>query len=153
MSKYVIEKILEQDDITQEGRIVIRNHLSKKLILFILFPEETLGNNGKLIEDFSEGDILEGNIVIEWAGIRKKTSKSLRHKQAKKSSFSYIEAVVEVVEIVNEDYVYALTSIVEEKILINFEVEKVNFNVGDRILVNGSLTIYSDDYLEDYLDL
>lgn len=151
MSKYIIEKILLQDDITQEGEIVIRNHLSKKLILFILFPKETLGNNGKLIEDFSEGDILEGNIVIEWAGIRKKTNKSLRHKQPRKSS--YIEAVVEVAEIVNEDYVYALTSIVEEKILIQLEDEKVNFNVGDRILVHGGLTIYSDDYLEDYLDL
>lgn len=83
MSKYIIEKILMQDDITQEGEVVIRNHLSKKLKVYIAFPKETLENNDKLIEDFSEGDILEGNIVIEWTGIPQKTRKSLRHRQPK----------------------------------------------------------------------
>lgn len=145
MSKYVIEKIRILDEMSQEGEVVIRNHLSKKLKVYIAFPKETLENNDKRIEDFSEGDILEGNIVIEWVIKPQKTNKSLRHKQPKKSS--HTEAVVEVVEIVDEYSLYALTSIIEEKILIEFE-HKVNFNVGDRIYVEGNLAIYSADYLD-----
>ena len=65
MSKYIIEKVIMQDEISEEGEALIRNHLFKKLRVRFVSPQETLENNDKKVEDFSEGDILEGNIIIE----------------------------------------------------------------------------------------
>lgn len=64
----------------------------------------------------------------------------MRHKQPKKSS--YTEAAVEVAEIVDEYFLYAFTSIIEEKMLIEFE-HKVDFNIWDRIFLEGNLATCS----------
>ena len=129
-----------QDEISEEGGALIRNHLSKKLIVYFVSPQETLENNDEKIEDFSDGDI-----AIKWVTKHQKTNKSLRHKQPKKSG--YTEIVVEVAEIVDKYSLYTFTSIIEEKMLIEFE-HKVDFNIGDRIFLEENLAIYSAEYLD-----
>lgn len=69
----------------------------------------------------------------------------MRHKQPKKSG--YTEIVVEVAEIVDKYSLYTFTSIIEEKMLIEFE-HKVDFNIGDRIFLEENLAIYSAEYLD-----
>lgn len=52
----------------------------------------------------------------------------------------HIEAVVEVVKVVDEYSLYAHSSILEDCILIEFECE-MDYKVGDRVFISGSLEI------------
>ncbi len=117
MSKYIIEKIIMQDEISEEGGALIRNHLSKKLRVYFVSLQETLENNDEKIEDFSDGDI-----AIKWVTKHQKINKSLRHKQPKKSGYT---EVVEVAEIVDKYSLYTFTSIIEEKMLIDLSIKLV----------------------------
>ena len=117
MSKYIVEKIIMQDEISEEGGALIRNHLSKKLRVYFVSPQETLENNDEKIEDFSDGDI-----AIKWVTKHQKTNKSLRHKQPKKSGYT---EVVEVEEIVDKYSLYTFTSIIEEKMLIDLSIKLI----------------------------
>lgn len=52
----------------------------------------------------------------------------------------YVEAVIEVTQIIDKYSVYALSSVLDGNILIEFENE-VNYKVGERVLIVGSLEL------------
>lgn len=85
------------------------------------------------------GDIIEGDLSIELVTISKKTKGENIHCQNILNS-SHIEAVVEVVQIIDNYSVYAYSSIIDDKILIEFE-SPTNYMKGDKIFVCGSLEI------------
>lgn len=136
MDKYMIEE-LHVDGI--ERKAVIRNNLSERLVVYFVEPTEYLESN-----EFSKikkvGDFLEGNIEIDCASVIRKTNVPLMYKQPIFNSY-HIEAVVEVVEVIDEFSLYAITSIIENKVLVDFD-EKVSFNIKDRIFIDGCLSIY-----------
>lgn len=83
--------------------------------------------------------ILEGHISIELVTFSQKADEDLSHHQEIQKS-SHIEAIIEVVQIIDEYSIYALSSILNDKILIEFE-NAVSYKVGERILVIGSLEL------------
>lgn len=52
----------------------------------------------------------------------------------------YVEAVIEVTQIIDKYSVYALSSVLDGNVLIEFENE-VNYKVGERVLIVGSLEL------------
>lgn len=84
-----------------------------------------------------QGDILEGDLYIAYVAIDKKVDEDMMHKYPIPKS-SHIEAVVQVCEIVDEYNLYVSTSLVESKILVEFE-HPVKYNQGDYIYIEGSV--------------
>ena len=89
------------------------------------------------------GDLLEGNVSIGLVTYTQKADKELFHCQEIPNS-PHIEAVVEVSKVVDEYAVYALSSIMETEILVEFETV-IDYQVGDKISVIGSLEIADND--------
>lgn len=89
------------------------------------------------------GDLLEGNVSIGLVTYTQKVDKELFHCQEIPNS-PHIEAVVEVSKVVDEYAMYALSSIMETEILVEFE-SVVDYKVGDKISVIGSLEIADND--------
>lgn len=89
------------------------------------------------------GDLLEGDLFIGLVTYTQKVDKELFHCQEILNS-PHIEAIVEVSKIVDEYAVYAVSSILETEILIEFE-SVVDYKVGDKISVIGSLEIVDND--------
>ena len=88
------------------------------------------------------GDVLNGKLSIQLVSSSKKVNETFSYNQ-KIAKSSHIEAVVEVIQVIAVDSVYVLSSIVPEWILVEFENE-VDYKVGERILVVGSLEIKLD---------
>ena len=86
-----------------------------------------------------KGDVLEGVLSIELVSSSKKVDEELSFYQKIPKS-SHIEAVVEVVQCVDQYSLYALSSILKDNILIDFE-SAVDYKVGEKIFVIGSLEI------------
>ena len=76
---------------------------------------------------------------IDLVTISQKVNKELFHRQEIKSS-PHIEAIVEVTQIIDEYSLYAISSIINDNVLIEFE-SVVDYKVGDRIFVIGSLML------------
>lgn len=85
----------------------------------------------------NQGDILEGDLYIAYVAIDKKVDEDIMHRYPIPKS-SHIEAVVQVCEIIDEYTLYASTSLIENKILVEFE-HSVKYNQGDYIHIEGSL--------------
>ena len=88
------------------------------------------------------GDVLEGDIRIDLVTHSFITKDKLMFIQPIKES-SHIRAIIEV-ENVEDDYsIYARTNICDKNILVEFE-RKVQYNIGDRLYLEGSLEIDLD---------
>lgn len=136
MKKYIINEIYtdgyERFAIIQEGGENV------ELSVHFLEYDEFLENHEKSNKK-KKGDVLEGDLSIELVSSSQKVKEKLSHYQNIQKS-SHIEAVVEVIRVIDEYSLYALSSIVEDNILIEFENE-VDYKVGERVLIIGSLEI------------
>jgi len=134
MKKYVINEI--HSDGYERFAIIEEIGQDVKLNLHFLEYDEYLENSEESRKR-KNGDILEGDISIELVTFSQKVDKDLSHHQIIQKS-PHIEAIVEVVQIIDEYSIYALSSILDDNILIEFE-SAVDYKVGERILIIGSL--------------
>lgn len=134
MKKYVINEIYtdgyERFAVIQESGKDM--NLNVHFIEYVEFIENRAESSKK-----KKGDILEGDLSIELVSSSQKVDKELSYYQKIHKS-SHIEAVVEVVRVIDKYSLYALSSILEDSILIEFE-SAVDYKLGDRILIIGSL--------------
>ena len=134
MKKYIINMIYA-DGYDRCAIIEGIEHDVKLKVHFLEYDEYL--ENGEESEKKKKGDILEGDISIGLVTVSEKVDKELMHYQEIRKS-SHIEAIVEVAQIINEDSIYAFSSILNDNVLIEFE-SAVEYNVGDRIFIIGSL--------------
>jgi len=134
MKRYKINAIYSEG----YERFAIIEEIEQEVKLNVHFLEyDEYLENGEESKKKKKGDILEGDISIELVTVSEKVDKELIHHQEIQKS-SHIEAIIEVVQIINEYSIYAFSSILDNNILIEFE-SAVEYNVGDRVLVIGSL--------------
>lgn len=86
------------------------------------------------------GDIIYGNISVGLVSSSQLTDEKISHYYPRILGSSWIVAVVEVTRIVDDFSLYAISSILNEEILVEFE-NKVNYQPGNRIRVEGSLEL------------
>lgn len=136
MKKYIINEIYTDG----YERVAIIEEIGKdeKINVHFLEYDEYLANNEKS-QKREKGDILEGDISIDLITFSQKTNGSLSHRQEIQQS-PHIEAIIEVVQIVDKYSIYALSSISDDNVLIEFE-NAVNYKVGERVFVIGSLEL------------
>ncbi|MDE6252368.1 MAG: hypothetical protein K2M78_06970 [Lachnospiraceae bacterium] len=111
----------------------------EKLIAHFLEYDEYLENNMASVKKKS-GDIIKCDISIDLVTFNKLTDMEIMHKQPIENS-SHIKAVVKVSQIIDDYSIYALSSIINDKILIEFE-SAVDYKVDDKILIEGSLELH-----------
>ena len=97
--------------------------------------------NGEEPRKKKKDDILIGDLSIELVTICEKVNKELFHCQELKNS-PHIEAVVEVVQIIDEYSFYAKSSMINDAVLIEFEAAG-DYEKGDRVFVKGELKLYA----------
>lgn len=134
MKKYEIDSICA--DGYERFAIIEGIEQDVKLNVHFLEYDEYL-ERGEEPRKKKNGDMLEGDISIGLVTVNKKVEKELFHHQDIQKS-SHIEAIVEVVRIINEYSIYAVSSILNENVLIEFE-NAVDYKVGDRVFLIGSL--------------
>ncbi len=136
MKKCVINKI--HSDGYERFAMIEAVGQDVKMNVHFLECDEYL-ENGEESGKKKKGDIVEGDISIELVTFSRKTADKLSHHQDIQES-PYIEAIIEVTQIIDEYSVYAFSSILGDNILIEFE-SAVNYKVGERVLVIGSLEL------------
>ena len=107
-----------------------------KINVHFLEYDEYLENREKKKKK-KKGDTLEGNLSIELVSFSRKANENLGHHQEIPKS-PHIEAIIEVAQMIDSYSMYALSSISDDCLLIEFEHE-VSYKAGERILVVGSL--------------
>lgn len=112
-------------------------------IVHFLEFDEYLENNTQS-QKRSVGDVLEGEMFIGFVVVDKEVDAALMHRQFIPGS-SHIEAIVQVHKIIDDYSVLAYSSLVNEKILVEFEY-KVNYQKGDVIYLEGSLEMNCTNY-------
>jgi len=110
----------------------------ENFIVHFLEYDEYL-ENGQESRKKRIGDIIKGYISIDLVTVNRKIDMGVMHKQVIKNS-SHIEAVVEVSRIVDKYSVYVFSSVITAEVLVEFECE-VDYKVGDRVFIEGSLEI------------
>ena len=109
---------------------------------------EDIGKHIKINLESSEnsqkrtnGDILDGDLSIQLITFSRKVDvkETLIHFQKIQNS-PHIEAVIEATQIIDEYSMYALSTVSDSNILVEFE-NTVSYKVGDRVLVIGSLEL------------
>lgn len=136
MKKYVINEI--STDGYERFAVIQRSGQDVELNVHFFEYDEFLENNEESSKK-KKGDILEGDLSIELVSSNRKVEEALNFCQNLPKS-SHIEAVVEVVKVIDEYSLYAHSSILEDSILIEFE-SGVDYKVGERVFVIGSLEI------------
>ena len=136
MKKYIINEILS--DGYERFAVIKEIEKNAKINVHFLEYDEYL-ENGEESRKKKKGDILEGDISIELVTFSRKTDDKLSHHQDKQGS-PYIKAIIEITQIIDEYSIYAVSSLLDNNILIEFE-SAINYKVGERILVIGSLEL------------
>lgn len=136
MKKYIINAIYA-DGYERFATIEETGHDTKLTVHFLEYDEYI--ENGGTSEKRKKGDILKGNLSIELVGFSEKVDKGLIYYQKIQES-SHIEAVIKVAQIIDEYSLYAVSSISDDNILIEFE-SAAEYNAGDNVLVIGSLEL------------
>ena len=133
MQKYLIGNIYADG---YERIAEVKNALGEKFFAHFLEYEEYIENNerSKLRK---EGDFIEGDLLIDLVCVTRKQNGELMHEQPIFQS-SHINAIVDVIEIIDDYSILALTDFCDGKLLIQFE-KKIKYSVYDRIYVEGSL--------------
>lgn len=136
MKKYIINEIYSNG----YERFAMIEEVGKDVKINVHFLEyDEYLENSEESQKKKKGDILEGDISIELVTFSQKVDKELTHHQEIQKS-PHIEAIIEVTQIIDEYSVYALSSILDDKVLIEFE-NAVSYKVGERVLVVGSLEL------------
>lgn len=136
MKKYVINEIYSDG----YERFAMIEEVGKDVKINVHFLEyDEYLENSEGPQKKKKGDILEGEISIELVTFSQKVEEDLSHYQEIQKS-PHIEAIIEVAQIIDEYSIYALSSVLDDNILIEFE-NAVNYKVGERILVIGSLEL------------
>ncbi|MDE7204421.1 MAG: hypothetical protein K2O91_21555 [Lachnospiraceae bacterium] len=136
MKKYIINEI--HSDGYERFAVIEEIEKNAKINVHFLEYDEYL-ENGEESRKKKTGDILEEDISIELVTFSRKTDDGLSHHQNIQGSPS-IKAVIEITQIIDAYSIYAVSSILDNNILIEFE-SAVNYKVGERILVVGSLEL------------
>ena len=136
MKKYRIKEIYSDG----YERFATMEEVGKDVTIHVHFLEydEYLQNDEKSLKK-KIGDTLEGNVSIGLVTFSQKVTKDLIHDQKIQKS-PHIQAIIEVVQIIDAYSIYARSSISEDKILVEFETA-VSYKVGERVLVVGSLEL------------
>ena len=140
MNKYIIKTI--HSDGYERFAVVKELEHDVNLVVHFWEYDEYL-ETGEESKKKKIGDLLEGNLSIGLVTNSQKVDEELFYYQEIQNS-SHIEAIVEVIQIVDEYAVYALSSILDKKILIEFE-SAVDYKVGDKISIIGSLEMADKD--------
>ena len=136
MQEYVIKEIYT--DGYERFAIVEGIEQDVKLNVYFCQYDEYL-ENSEASRKKKKGDILKGDVSIDKITVCEKVNKELFYLQEIEKS-PYIEAIVEVAQIIDEYSLYAISSIVNYNVLIEFE-SAVDYRVGDRVFVIGELKL------------
>lgn len=136
MDKFVVNEIYA--DGYERFAVVQPCEQERNICVHFLEYDEFLESN-KETSKRNIGDLLEGELSISLVCASKKVYKEIDYCQKIPKS-SHIEAVVEVVKVVDEDLLKVRSSILPGNIMIEFE-RTVDYKVGDRIWVSGSLEL------------
>ena len=140
MKKYIINEIYSDG----YERFAVVEEIEKNVKLYVHFLEyDEYLENGEESRKKKKGDILEGDISIELVTFSQKVEENLTHHQEIYNS-SDIKAIIEVAQIIDEYSIYAFSSILDDNILIEFEMA-ISYIVGERVLVIGSLELSETD--------
>ena len=136
MDKFVLKEIYT--DGYERYALVRISEQERKMCVHFLEYDEFLENN-KETSKRKIGDFLEGELSISLVSASKKVYEEFDYCQKIPKS-SHIEAVVEVVKVVDEYSLKVCSSILPGNIMIEFETS-VDYKTGDRIWVSGSLEL------------
>ena len=136
MDKFVINEIYT--DGYERYAVVQISEQERKICVHFLEYDEFLENN-KETSKRKIGDFLEGELSISLVCASKKVYEEFDYYQKIPKS-SHIEAVVEVVKVVDEYSLKVRSSILPGNIMIEFETS-ADYKAGDRIWVSGSLEL------------
>lgn len=136
MGNYVINEIYS--DGYERFAMIEDVRTNIKVNVHFLEYDEYL-QSGEKSQKKKKGDTLEGAISIQLVTSSRKIDGALIHRQKIQKS-PHIEAIIEVAQIIDEYSIYALSTISDRDILIEFE-NAVSYKVGDRVLVIGSLEL------------
>ena len=116
----------------------IGNHI--KINVHFLEYDEYLASSENS-QKRTNGDILDGDLSIQLITFSRKVDvkETLIHFQKIQNS-PHIEAVIEATQIIDEYSMYALSTVSDSNIVVEFE-NTVSYKVGDRVLVIGSLEL------------
>lgn len=135
MKNYQIEKIIP-DFI--ERFITVTDVDKKKLFVHFMEYNECL-DAGEESQIRKPGDIICGNLAISLVINTHKTDEKLYYIQ-RHEGYPSIEAVVEVIEIVDEYTIFANSTLSDTPIKIEFENAQ-HLEIGDNIWISGSLEL------------
>ena len=136
MGSYVISEIYSDG----YERFAMIEDVEKNIKVNVHFLEyDEYLESGEKSQKKKKGDTLDGDISIQLVTFSRKADKALiQQKKIQKSP--HIEAIIEVEQIIDEYSIYALSTISDRDILIEFE-NAVSYKVGERVLVIGSLEL------------
>ena len=136
MNEYLIHEIVSDG----YERFAVIERISDHVQLNVHFIEynEYL-ENGEQSKLKKIGDVFQGDLSIELVTNNKKVNEELFYFQRIPKSPN-IEAVVEITEIKSADSIYALSSLSNENLRVEFE-SAVNYTIGDRVFIIGALEI------------
>ena len=136
MGSYVISEIYSDG----YERFAMIEDVEKNIKVNVHFLEyDEYLESGEKSQKKKKGDTLDGDISIQLVTFSRKADEALIHRQKIQKS-PHIEAIIEVDQIIDEYSIYALSTISDRDILIEFE-NAVSYKVGDRVLVIGSLEL------------
>ena len=136
MVSYVISEIYSDG----YERFAMIEDVEKNIKVNVHFLEyDEYLESGEKSQKKKKGDTLDGDISIQLVTFSRKADKALIHRQKIQKS-PHIEAIIEVEQIIDEYSIYALSTISDRDILIEFE-NAVSYKVGERVLVIGSLEL------------
>ena len=136
MGSYVISEIYSDG----YERFAMIEDVEKNIKVNVHFLEyDEYLESGEKSQKKKKGDTLDGDISIQLVTFSRKADKALIHRQKIQKS-PHIEAIIEVDQIIDEYSIYALSTISDRDILIEFE-NAVSYKVGERVLVIGSLEL------------
>ena len=136
MGSYVISEIYSDG----YERFAMIEDVEKNIKVNVHFLEyDEYLESGEKSQKKKKGDTLDGDISIQLVTFSRKADKALIHRQKIQKS-PHIEAIIEVAQIIDEYSIYALSTISDRDILIEFE-NAVSYKVGERVLVIGSLEL------------
>ncbi len=136
MDKFVINEIYT--DGYERYAVVQISEQEKEICVHFLEYEEFL-ENSKETSKRKIGDLLEGELSISLVRASKKVYEEIDYYQKIPKS-SHIEAVVEVVKVVDKYSLKVRSSILPGNIMVEFETS-ADYKAGDRIWVSGSLEL------------
>lgn len=136
MGSYVISEIYSDG----YERFAMIEDVEKNIKVNVHFLEyDEYLESGEKSQKKKKGDTLDGDISIQLVTFSRKADEALIHRQKIQKS-PHIEAIIEVDQIIDEYSIYALSTISDRDILIEFE-NAVSYKVGERVLVIGSLEL------------